>query len=204
MIDILVSFAVGVFLGLSVAAPPGAVNAIIATHVATRKRWLVGTFVGFGAMTADAIFLVITYSLGTAIEPADSVLIAIYALGAVVMFFFAYQASKSWSKPPLEEVEKARPAHSYLTGLTVGLTNPYQILWWLTAGLAFIKSIGALMVIGFFVGILIWIVSFPFALDYARKKVEKAYKVILLFALITLIVLGVWLSAQVLIIALGL
>lgn len=201
MLEILVSFAVGVFLGLSIAGPPGPVNALIATHVVTKGKWWAGTLVGSGAMTADAIFLVITYSIGTAIHPASNVLMVIYALGACVMFYFAYMASKAWKKPPVESAGEVRPSRSYLTGLAVALTNPYQILWWLTAGLAFIQSVGPAIVVGFFVGIVIWNLSFPFALDYARKRIEQAYKAILLFALATLLILGAWLALQVVLLA---
>jgi len=203
VLEILLSFAAGILLGLSIAAPPGPVNALIATHVVTKTKWWAGSFVGSGAMTADAIFLVITYSIGTAVHPTAGVLMAIYALGACVMFLFAYKASKAWRKPPIEEAQETRLTHSYLTGLAVALTNPYQILWWLTAGLAFIQGVGVAIVAGFFTGIIIWNLSFPFALDYARRRIEKAYKAILLFALATLTILGVWLVAQVVIMAIG-
>ncbi len=203
MFEILVSFAVGVFLGLSIAGPPGPVNALIATHVVTKGKWWAGTLVGSGAMTADAIFLVITYSIGTAIHPARHIMIVIYALGACVMFYFALAASRAWEKPPVKRVEEVRPSHSYLTGLAVALTNPYQILWWLTAGLAFIQTVGLAIVGGFFTGIVIWNFSFPFALDYAKRRIEKAYRAILLFALVTLWILGVWLALQVVLLGLA-
>jgi len=203
VLEILISFAAGILLGLSIAAPPGPVNALIATHVVTKTKWWAGTFVGSGAMTADAIFLVITFSIGTAVHPAAGALMVIYGLGACVMFFFAHKASKAWERPSVEETQETKLTHSYLTGLAVAMTNPYQILWWLTAGLAFIQSVGIVIVAGFFTGIVIWIISFPFALDYARKRIEKAYKAILLFALATLVVLGVWLVAQVVILAIG-
>jgi len=198
MLEILISFGTGILLGLSIAAPPGPANALIATHTVTRGRWLAGTLVGFGAMTADAMFLVVTYLVGRAVQPDENALMIIYAIGACVMFFFTYKASRAWKKPPIEELQEIRPSHSYVSGLTIGLTNPYQILWWLTAGLAFIQSVGPSLVIGFFFGILIWTVSFPWTLDYARKRIERAYQAILLFALATLIILGIWLVLQVL------
>ncbi len=202
MIDVLVSFGAGILLGLSIAAPPGPANAMIATHAVTRKHWWAGSIVGLGAMTADAAFLVITYLLGRAIQPSEETLIAVYSLGAVVMFYFAYGASKAWRKPPVERLQEVKPTHSYLSGLTIGLTNPYQILWWLTAGLAFIQSVGPAIVAGFFCGIMIWIGSFPWALGYARQRVDRAYHAVLLFALVTLTVLGSWLIFQALILAL--
>ena len=201
MLEILVSFVFGVLLGLSIAAPPGPANAMIATHAVTRKRWWAGTLVGFGAMTADATFLVITYVVGRAIQPAEAVLAAVFLLGALVMFFFAYKASGAWRKPPAEQLQEVRPTHSYLSGLTIGLTNPYQILWWLTAGLAFIQSVGAAIVAGFFCGIIIWTISFPWALGYARDRIDKAYQAVMLFSLATLVILGSWLAVQTVLLA---
>jgi len=194
--DPIISFGIGILLGLSIAAPPGPANAMMATHAVTRKRWWAGTLVGFGAMTADATFLALTYLIGRAVQPGENTLITIYATGACVMFFFAYSASREWRKPPAERLQEVRPTHSYLSGLGIGLTNPYQILWWLTAGLAFIQSVGLAMVAGFFCGIVLWTVSFPWALDYARKRIEKAYHAVLLFSLATLTILGSWLVLQ--------
>ena len=196
MLDVLVSFGAGILLGLSIAAPPGPANAMIATHAVTRKHWWAGTLVGFRAMTADATFLVVTYLVGRAVQPSEAALIVVYVLGAFVMFFFAYGASKAWKKPPVERLQEVRPTHSYLSGLAIGLTNPYQILWWLTAGIAFIQSVGPAIVAGFFCGIVMWTLSFPWALGYAGKRIDRAYYAVLLFALVTLVVLGAWLLVQ--------
>jgi threonine/homoserine/homoserine lactone efflux protein len=197
VLDVLALFGVGVLLGLSIAAPPGPANAMIATHAVTRKRWWAGTLVGFGAMTADAMFLAITYLVGRAVQPDENTLVAIYGTGACVMFFFAYNASREWRKPPMDQLQEVRPTHSYFSGLAIGLTNPYQILWWLTAGLAFIQSVGLAIVAGFFCGIIVWTVSFPWALDFAKRRIEKAYHGVLFFSLATLIILGTWLILQV-------
>jgi threonine/homoserine/homoserine lactone efflux protein len=197
LLDIFASFGLGVFLGLSIAAPPGPANAMIATHAVTRKRWWAGTLVGFGAMTADATFLVITYLLGRAVQPGTNTLIAIYGTGACVMFFLAYSASREWGSPPMGQLMEVRPTHSYFSGLGIGLTNPYQILWWLTAGLAFIQGFGLTVVAGFFCGIITWTVSFPWTLDIAKKRTEKAYHAVLVFSLATLVILGSWLAVQV-------
>ncbi len=50
----------GIALGLSMAAPPGPVNAVIAGKT-SEKGWSYGFRVGFGALTSDALFFVIAY-----------------------------------------------------------------------------------------------------------------------------------------------
>ncbi|MDG6997071.1 MAG: LysE family transporter [Nitrososphaerota archaeon] len=53
--------AAGLLLGFSIGAPPGPVNATTAQQIGSGKSWLSGFGVGCGAMTADAIFLLLTY-----------------------------------------------------------------------------------------------------------------------------------------------
>jgi threonine/homoserine/homoserine lactone efflux protein len=141
----------GLALGLSLAVPPGPVNAVIAMEGAERP--LRGTLVGLGALTADAIFMALTLYLGTWLPGWAKRPLTL--AGGAVFLTLAFL------------VLKAHPSRGrairlqYLTGLTMGLTNPFQIAWWLTAGLTMVTSFGLPVVAGFFFGILIWIASFP-------------------------------------------
>jgi len=56
---ILWAILVGAGIGLSLAAPPEPVNAIIASQTVTRS-WRAGFLVGMGATTADTIFLAVS------------------------------------------------------------------------------------------------------------------------------------------------
>jgi threonine/homoserine/homoserine lactone efflux protein len=145
------SVAVGLTLGLSLAVPPGPVNAVIANEGAAKAYR--GTLVGLGALTADAIFLVLTSLLGAWLPGWARRPLTL--AGGVVFLLLALAILRA---PP----STGRPAHfQYLTGLTMGLTNPFQIAWWLTAGLTLVASLGLPLVAGFFAGILMWIVAFP-------------------------------------------
>jgi threonine/homoserine/homoserine lactone efflux protein len=53
------SLIAGILIGLSLAVPPGPINAIIAAE-SVKKSYLDGIKVGLGAMTADATYLAIT------------------------------------------------------------------------------------------------------------------------------------------------
>src|SRR2546422_7021558 len=66
ILEILWAILAGAGIGLSLAAPPGPVNAIIASQTVTRS-WRAGFLVGVGATTADTIFLrvsVVAHSAG--------------------------------------------------------------------------------------------------------------------------------------------
>src|SRR2546430_14743473 len=72
--EVLPTVLAGLGIGLSLGAPPGPVNAIIASHTVTRS-WRAGFLVGVGATTADTIFLVVAFLARAAvagIEPYRS------------------------------------------------------------------------------------------------------------------------------------
>lgn len=177
------SVALGLTLGLSLAAPPGPVNAVIATEGAVKA--VKGTLVGLGALTADAVFMILTVSLGTWLP--GSAKRPLTLAGGVVFLVLAVLVLRS--RP-----SSGRPGHvQYLTGLTMGLTNPFQIAWWLTAGLTLVTSFGLPVVTSFFVGILIWITAFPQAVHRGvvafGGRLLAAIKVI---SAALLIVYGAW------------
>ncbi|MGA1974574.1 MAG: LysE family transporter [Conexivisphaerales archaeon] len=149
--QLLQSVALGLSLGLSLALPPGPVNAMIATEGAERAAK--GTLVGLGALTADAFFMLLTLTLGTWLPSWARRPLTL--TGGVVFILLAIFVLRA--RPSI-----GRPGHvQYFTGLTMGLTNPFQIAWWLTAGLTLVTSFGFTVVGSFFVGILLWITAFP-------------------------------------------
>jgi threonine/homoserine/homoserine lactone efflux protein len=92
---------------------------------------------------------------------------------------------------PLKEDGKEKLKNPYLTGLTVGITNPAQILWWLTAGAALIANFNAPGIVGFFIGIGLWVSSFSMTLHFARKKAEWLYPVVTLVSGVVLLFFSV-------------
>ncbi len=163
----LIYLPVGIVLGLSIAAPPGPVNALIANS--SLRSWLHGTSVGAGAMTADFIFFLITFVVKDIIP--TSILELLYLVGGVYMIFLAYGVITSKMVP-------SSKGGNYLVGLTLGLTNPYQILWWLTVGIFMLTQFSVLIAPAFFLGITVWIVSFPRLVNYLGYKYSKYIKVI--------------------------
>ncbi|MCK4443880.1 MAG: LysE family transporter [Thermoplasmata archaeon] len=193
IVEVAYSLILGIGLGLSIAAPPGPVNATIARDTVTRSR-LSGMLVGFGAMTADAIFLVITLIVGSAVHLSGIQQGAIFILGAGVMFLMSFFTIRSFRERDevLEKAESRIQHRSYIAGLTIGLTNPYQIFWWLTAGLSSINLFGPALIAGFFIGILLWIMLFPYLLDLGVKRFSKLYAAVMIFSIATLLIFAIW------------
>ena len=193
VLEVLVTILAGTGIGLSLAAPPGPVNAIIASHTVTRS-WRAGFLVGLGATTADTIFLGVSVLAHSAISSIRSWISLIALLGAAVLAFFAWNAFRAWNRPgDILESKPEEHAKSYATGLSVNITSPFPFLWWLTAGLVLIDQLGPAVLVGFFAGLFLWISGFPLALREAQRRIARTYQAVLLFSIVCLTAFAAWL-----------
>src|SRR5438132_9803301 len=193
VLEVVATVLAGMGIGLSLGAPPGPVNAIIASHTVTRS-WRAGFLVGVGATTADTIFLAIAFLARGAVAGIGPYVPFLALLGAGVMVSFAWSAVRSWRQTP--EILESKPEEhtkSYMTGLSVNITSPYPILWWLTAGLVLINQLGPAVLVGFFVGLLLWITVFPLALREAQRRIARTYQAVLAFVIACLLGVSPWL-----------
>jgi len=206
MFDAVASALAGVALGLSLAAPPGPMNAIIAEESVLRG-WGSGFRAGLGAMTADAAFLGLALlGVVAVVQDAPTVRGLLFGLGGLLMLYFAYGAATDaratfGGGAATDDACAAATdgagssggmdggdSKGFRKAFALALTNPYQILWWLTAGVGLldpgtfsIDALGGLavstgspvIVVGFFGGILLWITGFPAALVTAGKRVDS-------------------------------
>jgi len=180
--DAAVSLVAGVALGLSLAAPPGPMNAVIAEESVARG-WTSGFAAGLGAMTADAVFFVLALvGVVAVVQQYPTLEAALFAIGGLLMLYYAYGAVREAGS--FSEADAA-DGRGFRKAFVLALANPYQVTWWLTAGVglldpgeisAFGYSLpaanGALTVAGFFAGILVWITVFPASLRAAGDRVD--------------------------------
>ncbi len=157
---------IGYVLGLSLAAPPGPVNAIIINE--SSKSILHGTSVGAGAMTADFVFMIALY-FGRVAIPAWAFRY-LYIVGSVVMIYLAIAVIRS-------KMPSKTPRGNYFVGLSMGITNPFQIVWWVTVGLFLVERMTLLSIVGFFLGLITWIILFPYAMNKVGGKYSPYLKV---------------------------
>jgi threonine/homoserine/homoserine lactone efflux protein len=178
----------GGLLGLSLAAPPGPMNAVIAEE-SVNRGWGAGFAAGLGAMTADALFFVLAVAgIVAFIQDAPTLRAVMVGIGGLLMFYFAYGAVRdAGSFDGTGGSDRAGFGKAFV----LAVTNPYQITWWLTAGVGllnpgeieafghtFLAANGLLTIVGFFAGIVVWIVSFPWALRAAGETVDALGRVI--------------------------
>ncbi|WP_276300604.1 LysE family translocator [Halorussus lipolyticus] len=195
MLDFVVSALAGVALGLSLAAPPGPMNAIIAEESVLRG-WGSGFRAGLGALSADACFFVLALlGVVTVVRDVPVVQQALFGFGGLLMLYFAYgtatDANAAFGGDAATDgagdVAGDADSKGFRKAFVLALTNPYQILWWLTAGVGLLDpgtyTIGALgdvavstgspiIVVGFFGGIAVWITGFPAALVTVGRRVD--------------------------------
>lgn len=172
-------------LGVSLAGPPGPVTAVMVRRAS--DSIMRGVIVGMGAMTADFTLMILTFIFRSKVglSSYDPV---IYLVGA---FFFVLLAILI-----LRSKEGAPPRNyssGYLAGLSIGLINPLQIGWWLTAGLSFYTKFGLLPFYFLFVGIVFWVIFlsvlvYKFSTKYGRL-VNFGIKI---FSFASLIAFGIY------------
>ncbi|MDR5657221.1 LysE family transporter [Halodesulfurarchaeum sp. HSR-GB] len=188
MLVALLSIVAGALLGLSLAAPPGPMNAVIAEE-SVNRGWRAGFAAGLGAMTADALFFLLAVAgLVAFIQNAPTLRGVMVGIGGLLMFFFAYGAVKGAGE--FSGSDGASRA-GFGKAFALAVTNPYQITWWLTAGVglldpgsveafgySFAAMNGGLTITGFFAGIVLWITAFPAALRTAGNAVDALGRVV--------------------------
>lgn len=213
----------GAAFGLALAAPPGPMNAIIAEESVLRG-WLSGVTAGLGAMSADGIFFVLTVlGVVSIVASAPTLHGVMVGVGGLLMLYFAYGTVKNASEtvsahPPTtashaSEDQKTKSENTdpgegdggdgriagtgFQKAFVLAMTNPYQILFWLTVGVGMLRpgtldvlsytpyvgaSLSGLLVVstgspalivGFFTGIGIWVVAFPAALVSLGTRFER-------------------------------
>ena len=182
-------FVSGVILGISIAAPPGPVNAAAAYHIT--RSWLAGWLTLLGATTADGIFFVLTYFGLTALIASGEVREILFVAGGAFMLYLAYSTLRSARDPPGTAPPRAG-RFPYILGLTIGLTNPFQLAWWIAVGIGMISSFGLSIVVGFFAGILAWTIFFATLLHAGISRYRRIYPVLVYASGAILIGFGVW------------
>jgi threonine/homoserine/homoserine lactone efflux protein len=199
--DAAVSALAGILLGLSLAAPPGPMNAVIAEESVARG-WTSGFAAGLGAMTADACFFVLALvGVVAVVRDNPTVETVMFAVGGLLMLYYAYGAMQDAGSFSDADAADGR---GFRKAFALALANPYQVTWWLTAGVGLLNpgrieafgyslsaANGALTVAGFFAGILLWITVFPVSLRAAGDRVDAFGTVVAYASALVLALFGV-------------
>lgn len=148
----LAAIALGFGLGLSLAAPPGPVNALIARESA-RGGGMAGIRAGIPAPIVDTGYmLLVVFGVATFVD-FERWTPWLATVGALLMAFLAMQVAR------IHDQEGRRLAGPLAVWL-VTLSNPFQYAWWLSAGASDLVQLGFLGIGGFLVAIFSWVFVF--------------------------------------------
>jgi len=211
VLQVVTTLAAGVVFGLALAAPPGPMNAIIAEESVLRG-WTAGFKAGLGAMSADfCFFLLSLVGVVAVIDDLPTLRGVMVGVGGLLMLYFAYGAARDVRATLAPEGDTAGESKGFRKAFVLALTNPYQILFWLTVGVGLLRQgthdllaetpylgdalAGTLVVqtgsaallAGLFAGIVVWIVGFPAALVAAGRRVDRLTPAV---AVVSALVLG--------------
>jgi threonine/homoserine/homoserine lactone efflux protein len=193
-----VSLLAGAVFGLALAAPPGPMNAVIATETVV-GGWQAGVRAGLGAMAADALFALLALAGAVAVvERFPTLRAAMVAAGGALMLYFALGAAQSVEATLAETQPTPDTRRGFTKAFVLALTNPYQVLFWLTVGIGLldpgrldvlarlpvvgdalagtvvVRTGSPALFVGLFGGIAVWIVAFPATLVATRRRVDAA------------------------------
>ena len=188
----------GVALGFSIAVPPGPVTALSAQQVVARS-WLSGWLVMLGATAADGVFFVLTYyGVARLVDTAERDLL--FVVGGVLMLYLALSILRDARRPgtasppprPDRWSSSSIRRFPFVLGLSMGLTNPYQLGWWIAIGAGMVAEFGGSIAVGFFVGVLSWTVIFTAVAHAGVKRYERLSPVIAYASAAIMTAFGLW------------
>lgn len=148
-------FVAGVVLSWSLAAPPGPANAMMA-HEAARGSWAAGVRTGLGAVSGDVLmFLLMWVGVLSLVGAFAWTQVALAIAGAGLMLFFAWGAWRAARRGARVEDRVGSYAKSFVTVVT----SPFNWAWWLSVGATLFASLGFVLVLGFFAGLVAWVLA---------------------------------------------
>lgn len=153
----------GLALGVSLAAPPGPMNALIARE-ASRHGPATAIRVGMGAPVADYVFLVLLVIGAQTFLDRPGVIRFAAGFGAMIMGSFGWGTLFGGT-------DEAEPqAATFWAGFITAMTNPYQIAWWLSGGFVFLQAQGWWGIGGLTIGIFGWVVAFAWLVAHGAQR----------------------------------
>lgn len=174
----------GIFLGVSLAGPPGPVTAVLVKRASVSV--LSGVSVGLGAMSADLILMIITFFIGITLI-TTTLETYVFIIGSAFFLIMAVLSLKS-----SKSVDSAT-GNGYFSGLLIGIVNPFQIGWWVTAGLSVFKKFGFFPFYFMFVGIIGWVLFLSLTVRKSTLRFgEKATDAIRIFSFAILALFAIY------------
>jgi threonine/homoserine/homoserine lactone efflux protein len=160
-VEPLLALGFGFALGLSLAVPPGPVNALVSREASRHGMWG-GIRAGLPAPIVDTCYMLLVLFGLTKVLDVERWAPVMGGVGAALMAFLAWDTARHRATPK----QLAGP----LSVWAVTLTNPFQYAWWLSAGAAFLTKTGAWGIPGFLAAIFGWVFALSFLVNHGARR----------------------------------
>ena len=160
----------GALLGLSLAAPPGPVVAIMAS-ASLHGRVKEALLTACGAICADFCWLTLAVLGALAFFAHHPRWLGVLGLGGAVLLL--WMAWSAWTSARRGLKDSHTPGSWKLGFLTV-LTSPFSLAWWLANGALLYTSWGLPGIIGMFLSLFLYSALFCEAFRWLGKRATRA------------------------------
>ncbi|MFA9557045.1 LysE family transporter [Evansella sp. AB-rgal1] len=195
-----------IFLGLSLAAPIGPVNAAQIDR-GIKNGFLHAWLVGLGATVADAIYMFLVFVGVYHLIEIPFIQSFLWLFGFFVLVYTGIESLSGASNISMDETRSKEESHlkSFLAGFFMSLFNPITILFWLGIfGSILAKTVTSfgtteviLYVTAIFIGITVWDITMASLASTMRKFLTtKLLKIISFLSGLSLIGFGVYFGIQ--------
>ncbi len=165
----------GLTLGFGAAIPLGPINILIMSNALNSYKNAVS--IGFGAMSADIIYLLLTLSGALHFANNPKVLKVISIFGVLFLIYIAWQIFKSRDNKIIKDKSESNNniLKNYFKGLSLTLLNPYTIGFWLSVSATITtKNLNPLFTLcGVVIAIIIWITLMPLFIYKSKHLISK-------------------------------
>ena len=185
-------FAAGMVLGVSLAAPPGPVMAIMATASAQgRPRESIVT--AMGAIVGDAVWLLLVVAgFVTVLRSHPRVIGTLGILGGAMLLWMAWQGFQAARRGIADSTLRG----SFRLGFATVLSSPYSFAWWMASGPIVISTLRAPGVAGLFLSLVAYTVTFSYALSWLSARIKHAALVVAYAGVVMLLLFGAYFARE--------
>ncbi|PGO39069.1 amino acid transporter [Bacillus thuringiensis] len=194
-----------VFLGLSLSAPMGPINAA-QLEKGIRSGFFHAWILGIGALLADVIYMVLIYLGVIHFLEKDIIKLFLWSFGAFVLIYTGIESLKNANQISISNMRNDDSViKSFFSGFFMSLSNPLTILFWLgifgsilaKAASSYNKEQLLLYSFGIILGIFIWDITMASTSSIFRKILNaRILSLITVVSGISLIIYGLYFGFQ--------
>jgi L-lysine exporter family protein LysE/ArgO len=175
IVQVITSISEGFLLGLGAAIPLGPINILIMNNAL--KNYKAGVALGFGAMSADILYLSLILAGLLKFLHNPDFLKGMGIIGSIFLLYLAYGIYKNRAKQTTMQTQKSYNKNilkTYTQGFILTLLNPYTIAFWFSiAGYVANKELNTgFTILGLISSITIWVTFMPYLVHRSKHKIS--------------------------------